>query len=120
MTVNAVNGMATFSTLTLNKVGTGYKLSASATGLTGATSDPFNITAASPSQVAFIVEPSTTVAGFAISPAVQVQVQDAYGNPETTATNAITLALGANPGGSTLTPITLNAVNGMAISPRLS
>src|SRR5256885_13567323 len=42
-TVAAVNGVATFSTLSLNVVGTGYTLTASATGLTGATSSAFNI-----------------------------------------------------------------------------
>ena len=46
LTVNAVNGVATFNNLTLNKVGTGYTLTATATGLTGATSAAFNITAA--------------------------------------------------------------------------
>src|SRR5437762_10107368 len=42
-TVGAVNGVATFSTLSLNAVGTGYTLTASATGLTGATSGAFNV-----------------------------------------------------------------------------
>jgi hypothetical protein len=41
----AVGGVATFSTLTINKAGTAYELDASATGLTTATSGAFNITA---------------------------------------------------------------------------
>src|SRR6266699_5271790 len=48
VTVAAVNGVATFSTLSVNDVGTGYTLTASASGLTGATSASFNITAAPP------------------------------------------------------------------------
>ena len=44
LTVNAVNGVATFNNLTLDQVGTGYTLTAAATGLTGATSTAFNIT----------------------------------------------------------------------------
>src|SRR5436189_122477 len=43
--VNAVSGVATFSTLSINNAGTGYTLAASAAGLTGATSAAFNITA---------------------------------------------------------------------------
>jgi hypothetical protein len=41
-----VNGVATFSNLSIDRVGTGYTLAASSTGLTGATSSGFNITAA--------------------------------------------------------------------------
>ncbi|MEO8201940.1 MAG: Ig-like domain-containing protein [Gemmatimonadota bacterium] len=44
LTVNAVNGVATFADLSLDKVGTGYTLAATATGLTGATSNAFNVT----------------------------------------------------------------------------
>src|SRR5438552_17180258 len=40
--VAAVSGVATFSTLSVNDVGTGYTLTASASGLSGATSAPCN------------------------------------------------------------------------------
>ena len=43
LTVNAVNGVATFSDLTLNQVGTGYTLMATAPGLTGTTSQAFTV-----------------------------------------------------------------------------
>ncbi len=44
--VTAVNGVATFSNIKINKIGTGYTLSAtSSPSLTGATSSAFNITA---------------------------------------------------------------------------
>jgi uncharacterized repeat protein (TIGR01451 family) len=42
---NAVGGVATFATLTVNKGGAGYTLSASSAGLTSATSTPFNVLA---------------------------------------------------------------------------
>ena len=45
-TVAAVNGVATFSTLSIDKAGTGYTLTAASSGLTGATSGAFNISAA--------------------------------------------------------------------------
>jgi alpha-tubulin suppressor-like RCC1 family protein len=41
--VTAVTGVATFSTLNIDRSGTGYTLSATATGVTGATSAPFDI-----------------------------------------------------------------------------
>ena len=115
VTVYAVNGVATFSTLLLNKVGTGYTLSASAVGLTGATSTAFNITPGPAAQLAFQTQPCTTVAGSIMTPAVTVLVQDANGNLAPTATNAITPVLAMNPGGSTLGGNwTVNAVNGVA------
>jgi hypothetical protein len=43
-TVDAVNGVATFSDLSLDKGANGYTLTAASTGLTGATSASFNIT----------------------------------------------------------------------------
>jgi len=42
-TVAAVDGVAIFSTLNIDRVGSGYTLSAVATGLTGATSTAFDI-----------------------------------------------------------------------------
>ncbi len=43
LTVNAVNGVATFADLSVNAAATGYTLTASASGLTGATSAAFDI-----------------------------------------------------------------------------
>jgi hypothetical protein len=43
-TVAAANGVASFAGLRINTVGTGYTLTASATGVSGATSTAFNIT----------------------------------------------------------------------------
>jgi hypothetical protein len=42
-TVNAVNGVATFSGLSINLVGNGYTLTATSTGLTSATGTSFNV-----------------------------------------------------------------------------
>jgi hypothetical protein len=44
MTVAAAGGIASFGNLSINNSGTGYTLTASATGLTQATSNPFDIT----------------------------------------------------------------------------
>ena len=47
-TVSAVSGVATFPNLGIDIAGNGYTLQASASGLTGATSSTFNITAPAP------------------------------------------------------------------------
>src|SRR5207253_384391 len=86
-----------FSTLSLNAVGTGYTLTAAATGLTGGTSSAFNISVGAAAKLVFTVQPSTAAAGAAITPAVQVTVQDAQGNTVTTGTTSITLAIGTYP-----------------------
>src|SRR5207244_1882187 len=120
-TVAAVNGVATFANLSINKPGTGYTLAASATGLTGATSTAFNISVGAAAKLAFTVQPSNTAAGAAITPAVQVAVQDAQGNTVTTATTSITLAIGTNPASGTLAgTTTVAAVNGVATFSNLS
>src|SRR5690349_15809913 len=113
--IGALNGVATFSTLTLDKTSNGYWLSASATGLSTGTSASFNITPAAATQLVFGTEPGTTVAGHQFSPAVKVRALDAFGNVATGFAGAIGIALGANPGSSTLggtSPVT--AASGVA------
>jgi uncharacterized repeat protein (TIGR03806 family) len=70
LTVNAVNGVATFSNLTLNAAGTSYTLAASAGGLTGGTSNPFNV-------LAQVATPVVTPNGGTFSGPVQVQLTSA-------------------------------------------
>src|SRR5207249_12121195 len=65
-TVAAVNGIAAFSTLTINRTGTGYTLAASASGLTGNTSAAFNITPGTAALLVFTVQPSSGTSGAAI------------------------------------------------------
>ena len=61
--VAAVSGVATFSTLSVNRAATGYTLTASATGLTGATSSAFNIGVGAAAKLGFTVQPSNTEIG---------------------------------------------------------
>src|SRR5206468_8138236 len=44
LTVNASQGVASFTNLTINKTGSGYTLRVSSSGLTSATSNPINVT----------------------------------------------------------------------------
>ena len=120
-TVAAVGGVATFTTLRINKSGTGYTLVATNDGLTPGTSTLFNITAAAATQVMFVQQPSNTTAGASISPAVTVAAQDLNGNVVTTFTGNVTVALAANPGGGTLSgTLTQAASAGVATFSNLS
>src|SRR5207247_1828400 len=121
--VNAVSGVATFSTLSINNAGNGYTLTASASGLTGATSTSFNITAPPPppaTNLAFTTQPQSTQAGRSEERRVGKE-RGAWGNVVTGYTGLITVALGANPGGGTLAGTTsVNAVSGVATFSTLS
>ncbi len=96
-TAVAVRGIATFANLKMDKAGTYYLRAASLTGLSGATSRAFTITAGPPAKLAFTVQPGSTAAGAPISPAVRVAVQDRMGNALPAATHLVTLALSTNP-----------------------
>ena len=119
-TVAAVNGVATFSGLSIDKAGAGYTLSAASPNLVAAASTPFTVTAAPASLLAFTVQPSAGLTGTPFSPAVAVAIRDLFGNLITNATQSVTIALGANPGGATLLgTTTVAAVNGVATFPGL-
>jgi hypothetical protein len=120
LTVAASNGVATFSDLSLNRAAAGYTLAA-ADGPIAATSGAFNVTPAPASQLAFLAQPTNTLTGQAISPAVQVAVEDGLGNVVTNDSSSVTLSVGANPGGGTLDgSVTVAASNGVATFSGLS
>jgi hypothetical protein len=116
-------GDATFTGVSLNKVGVGYTLTATDSGATPltTTSSPFNITPAAAAALSFSVQPSNTIAGVAISPAVTVSLVDAFGNVETgDSTDHVTLALasGIDPTFTGGGPISL--VGGVATFPGIT
>ena len=119
--VSAVSGVATFSDLSIDLAGVGYTLGATSPALTGATSAAFDITAGAPTQMVFTVQPSNTTAGAVITPAVEVTIQDAFGNTVTGATDVVSMAIAANPGGGTLSGTSsVAAVAGVATFSDLS
>ena len=75
-----------------------------------------SVSAATASKLAFAQQPSNALVGAVISPAVTVQVQDAYGNLETgDNTDQVTVAFGSNPGSATLGgTLTANVSGGVA------
>ncbi len=91
-----------------------------ATQLCSLTPLSLTVTAAA-AKVAFTVQPTNVAVGASITPAVQVSVEDSSGNVVTSATNAVTIAIGTNPGAGTLGgTLTVNAVNGVATFPGLN
>src|SRR5207253_2380065 len=113
--VAAVSGVATFFDLSLNKTGTGYTLTASASGFAPVTSAAFDITPGTATQLSFTQQPSTTVAGSAISPPVQVTALDAVGNPVPRLEGHTSVVQARGPGVSPLGGATTEvAVNGVA------
>jgi polygalacturonase len=96
-TVAAVNGVATFSNLSIDTAGA-YTLRATDGSLTSATSSAFNIAAAAATKVVFDQQPTGTTNGNPISPAITVEVEDAFGNVETSDTSTVTLATASGPG----------------------
>ncbi len=88
-TVAAVAGVATFGDLSVDKAGTGYTLTAAATGLTSPTSAAFNVSAGGATHLVFAVQPGNTTAGSAVAPAVQIAAQDAQGNTDPTFTGNV-------------------------------
>ena len=110
------NGVVTFTGCKIDKAGNGYTLAATdaADNLTTATqSTPFNIAVGPASQLSFTTSPGTTVAGDPFATQPVVTFQDAGGNTAT-ATGAVSLAIGSNPGGGTLSGCTSTTTNGVA------
>ncbi len=92
------SGSTAFSSLSVGKAGT-YQLTASAPGLTGATSNSVVIKAGAASQLVFTTQPSATptyLSGATFG-GYTVQVQDAWGNVVTTPAVSISLALTSAP-----------------------
>ncbi|MDR3606704.1 MAG: Ig-like domain-containing protein [Oligoflexia bacterium] len=113
--IAASGGVASFSGLLINSVGTGYTLTASGSGLTSVTSSSFNITVGAAAQLAFTTQPGGGTGGLSWSTQPAVTVQDAGGNTVAISNASITLAISTNPGSGTLSGTNmLSATSGVA------
>ena len=120
-TISASGGVASFSTLSIDKAGTGYTLAATSGGLSGATSSAFAVAVGTADKLVFTIQPSNTTAGAAVAPAIEVTAQDAVGNIVTGFTGAVTIDIGTNPVGGVLTgTTTVSATAGVASFSNLS
>jgi alpha-tubulin suppressor-like RCC1 family protein len=106
----AVNGVAEFPGLAIDKTGVGYTLVASAVGpLPGATSTPFDITPGLPSQIAWLEQPAASGhAGVALPP-FRVVLKDAAGNVVTDQPRQVRLTVSSSSGGGRLVAFPINA-----------
>jgi hypothetical protein len=115
LTVKAINGVATFTGLTLNKDGTGYSLQATADGLPDVVSSSISVTSAAASQLAVIEQPPakiTTGAGIGLV----VAAEDPFGNIAPSFNGKVTVALANNPSGARLGgAMSATAVDGIAV-----
>ena len=67
-----------------------------------------------PIRVVFLTEPSDAAANSSL-PGIDIGIVDGTGTVRNDATSAVTIVIGTNPGGSTLSGIsTVNAVHGIA------
>lgn len=114
----AVGGVATFSELAVSLPGAGYRLSASAAGLTGATSAAFDVSAGPAASLLVTGQPADGRTATPLTPAFEVRVEDAVGN----AVDAeVTVRLVSGPAGATLGgSTTATASGGVATFPDLS
>lgn len=109
-TVNAVNGLATFTGVSPAQAGN-FQLTATSDGLTGAAT-PLTVDALVADTLSFVTVPATAKDNQAFS--VQVEVLDQFGDRLDTS-QAVTLGLSSGPASLRLTgTLTQNAVNGLA------
>jgi hypothetical protein len=83
-------------------------------GATATDNGTATIMAGPPAMLAVTQQPTTAVAGTALAPPIVVQVEDAYGNLETTNTSTVTLSLADEPAGVSPATFTAKAVGGVA------
>jgi hypothetical protein len=120
LSLEAVDGVARFTTLSLTKASRGYTLAATTQDLGAATSAAFEVAPAAPAQLRFGVQPADSTAGVALAPFVQVRLLDAFDN-QTRSTASVTVELESNPGNGRLSgATTMAAVAGVAFFPNLS
>ncbi|MBS1149686.1 MAG: hypothetical protein H6Q89_1384, partial [Myxococcaceae bacterium] len=81
----------------------------------GAAAQTYTVTPGAAAQLGFTVQPTSAIAGAALAPAVEVAIQDSFGNTVPAATANVTVAIGTNPGTGVLSgTLTVAAVAGVA------
>ena len=82
LTASASAGVATFAGISINKIGSGYTLTATSSGLSSATSGTFNVTAGAASKIVFkSTSPASVVVGACTSSAYTIESQERTATP---------------------------------------
>ena len=114
LAVQAINGVATFTGLTLNSAGAGYTIGATSGTLVPATSSAVTITPAPATTLLVTTPPPANVSasgGFNLA----VSAEDSFGDLDTNYSGFVTLSLVTNPGNATLGgTTTVQAMGGVA------
>jgi uncharacterized repeat protein (TIGR03803 family) len=119
VTVQAVNGVATFSGLTLNRAGGGYRLTAGSGTVTMARTGAIGVIANAPSQFVVIAQPLASI-GAGKPFGLKVAAEDGFGNVISSVSGIVTLALASGPiGAEVFGSLVAPLVKGMATFPAL-
>lgn len=112
--ISATAGSASFSDISLDFVGTGYTLQASASGVTTATSNAFNILP-KPTSLEIVTQPTNGLINSNLA-TIAVEIRDASGNLINNATNSVTVSIANDPSTNAVLAgtTTLNATSGIA------
>jgi len=114
LTVNADDGVATFSGVTLaGRVSTSYVLRFSSGSLNVAIANGVTVTPGTPTQLAVTTQPVPGPSATVMTTAPVVRVQDAQGNTVTSSTATVAVEL-VGEGGTLSGPQTINASGGVA------
>jgi hypothetical protein len=97
LTVAAVNGVATFDDLTINRSGKGYTLQATAPLLAPATTAAFDVTAGPGAQLVVVTTPQTLTAGQPSAP-IDVRLEDSLGNSVLAGPGGVIVSLSSTSG----------------------
>lgn len=100
-----IAGEASLNDVRLPRAGTGYTLLVSLVGNAAVRSPVtrvFSTAPAAPAELIFLAEPTASVVGIPITPAVRISILDGFGNTVTEALRPITLGLAVAPTGTQL------------------
>jgi predicted outer membrane repeat protein len=117
LTAQAINGVATFSGLSVNTVGT-YSLTATDGALTADVSGTFVVDPITPASLVIARQPADTAAGLTIP--IVVDIADQNGNVDASDESNVTVSISTGPSMSLTGTATVAAVNGVATFSDLS
>jgi hypothetical protein len=110
-TVVAHKGVATFDDVSFTTAGS-YTLQATHGSVMSQPSASFTVKHVAATQLAFVQQPTATTSGTAITPPVEVDVEDSFGNLVTNNDSDVTLAIQRGPAGAVLSGTFMVAASG--------
>jgi len=114
VTAAAVNGLVTFTNVTLTgTVGVDYVLRFTSTDLTSVDSNNVAVMAGAPATLRIVVQPAGGQSGAVLPTQPQVEILDAAGNRVTSSTASVTVVIQSGAGGWLGGTVTAAAVDGL-------